>query len=293
MAIRTILAPLSGGAASEGAIETACRLAKRFGAHLEALHMRVDPREALPLLGQSISSPVASELIELATLESTENARRARAAFDAAVERHGLPLRAVPLGSTERTREGGSASWREETGYAAAFIPRRARIFDLVVLGQSGRVSDRPHSNTLEETLLRGGRPVLVAPMRPALPIGEIVAIAWNHSLEAARAVAAAMPLLSEAKEVHLLLASREGEQPSAGDLAEYLAWHGIRSAAHVIDLVPGLGAGELLLEAARDHGADLLVMGGYGHAPWREMIFGGTTRQIVGNSRLPLLLAH
>ena len=64
-------------------------------------------------------------------------------------------------------------------------------------------------------------------------------------------------------------------------------------SRAHRIRPVKGVGTGELVLAEARDHGADLLVMGGYGHSPWREMIFGGATRQVVSTASLPILLAH
>ena len=64
MVIRTILVALSGGKASEGAAETACRLAVKFDAHLEALHVRADPREILPDLGMDIAVPVATELID-------------------------------------------------------------------------------------------------------------------------------------------------------------------------------------------------------------------------------------
>ena len=70
MAIRTILVPLSGGAATDGAIETACRLAHRFGAHIEALHVRADPRETLAPLGAEITASVADEMIRLAAQES-------------------------------------------------------------------------------------------------------------------------------------------------------------------------------------------------------------------------------
>jgi len=50
---------------------------------------------------------------------------------------------------------------------------------------------------------------------------------------------------------------------------------------------------GEQLLAGAREDGADLLVMGGYGHTPWRELLFGGATRAVVGTSLLPVLLSH
>src|SRR5437870_342562 len=127
MSIRAILVPLSGGTSSEGAIETACALALRFGAHIEALHVRADPTEALPLLGQDISTPVAAELIELAQRESEENAAKARAAFDAAVARHSLPARDKPVGVGQAATSGASVSWREEVGHAPTIAPRRAR----------------------------------------------------------------------------------------------------------------------------------------------------------------------
>ena len=293
MAIRAILAPLSGGPASEGTIETACRLAKRYGAHLEALHVRSDPRTAVTAIGPDMSTAIAAELIDQAAQESEERRGKAKAVFDAAVARHELPLRQHPIGLGQAAAGTASACWREEMGATHEVVPRRARVCDLVVLGQSGRVTDQPHTDTIEETLLNGGRPVLVAATRPMLPIGEVIAVAWNDSVEAARAVFAALPFLTQAKEVHLLTAGDRSATGAAVDLAQYLAWHGIGSSSHTIQPVTGITTGELLLEAARDQGADLLVMGGYGRAVWREMLFGGATRQIVATSRLPLLLAH
>jgi nucleotide-binding universal stress UspA family protein len=293
MSIRTILVPLSGGAATEGTIETACRLAQRFGAHLEVFHVRADPHDSLPLVAQDISAAVAAELIAIATRESEERAFKAKAAFDAAVLCHALPLRSKPLGMGQPAAGSPSVQWHEEIGDAASIIPRRARLNDLVVLGQSGRVVDKPSTDTPEETIVRGGRPVLLAPVRPAMPVGEVIAIAWNASAEAARAVAASLPFLYQAREIHILTASGGDEHAPDTELANYLAWHGIVGTAHGVRSLEGVGTGELLLAAARDYGADLLVMGGYGHAPWREMIFGGATRQIIGTSRLPILLAH
>src|SRR5216683_1060670 len=97
MAIRTILVPLSGGAATAGAIETACRLAQRFGAHLQALHVRPDRRDTLPMLGADISASVTADLIAMAQRESEANAAKAKAAFDAAIAHHALPERQKPL----------------------------------------------------------------------------------------------------------------------------------------------------------------------------------------------------
>ncbi len=293
MAIRTILAPLSGGASNEGAIDTACRLASRFTAHLDALHVRGDANAALPLLGQDMATPVAAELIEMAERESAANALRAKAAFDAAIAHHGFVLRDEPPGKGQPHRDGASASWREESGDAPTIVARRARFSDLVVLGQSGRVVDQPSSDTLEKTIVQGGRPVLLAPARPQTRLGEIVAIAWNASPEAARAVAGALPFLAEAREVHTLSLGGKDEILAEAELVRYLGWHDVAARTHRVAPIKGVKTGEALLAAAREKGADLLVMGGYGHAPWREMIFGGATADIVGSSRLPILLSH
>jgi nucleotide-binding universal stress UspA family protein len=294
MAIRVILAPLSGGPASEGTIETACRLAKRYGAHLEALHARPDPTTALSVMSPNAVAAIGAQLIEEAARAGEERRDKAKAEFEAAIARHELPLRQRPLSLGQAAAGAATACWREEIGdYAWEAVPRRARVSDLVVLGRSGRVTDQPHTDTLETTLLKGGHPVLIAATGPILPVGEVVAVAWNDSVEAARAVTAALPFLTQAKEVHLLTAGEPGETAAAVDLAEYLAWHGVASSSHAIPPVTGIPTGELLLGVARDQGADLLVMGGYGRAIWREVLFGGATRQIIAACRLPLLLTH
>jgi nucleotide-binding universal stress UspA family protein len=293
MTIRTILVPLSGGAASEGAADTACRLALQFAAHLEALHVRPDPAETVALLGADSMMPVTTEMMDLAAREGERAEKKAQAIFEAAVARHAIAMREAPGEPGAATAAGASAFWRDEMGHAAEIVARRARVFDLVVLGQSGRVTDKAYSDTLEAAVRGGGRPVLLAPMRPGELLGKVIAIAWNGSVEAARAVAAAMPFLANARDIHVLTAKDADEPPGAADLSNYLAWHGLRAATHLVHPVDGVGTGALVLSAARDLGADLLVMGGYGRAPWWQMIFGGTTREVVGVSRLPLLLAH
>ena len=186
----------------------------------------------------------------------------------------------------------GTAAWREEIGSAEALVPRRARLFDLVVMGRSERVIDQPFTDVLEDTLLNAGRPVLIAPAHAPTELGATVAIAWNGSAECARAVAGAMPLILRARAVHVLTAgdTAAAEGPA---LVKALAWHGIPATAKSIAPMSGVGVGQQVLAAAREENADLLVMGGYGKAPWREMLLGGTTRQVIGTSMLPTLIAH
>ena len=291
MEMRTILAAISGGSASFGTLDLACRLALRFGGHLEAFHVQVDPQDVAVVAADPFGASAVGLLVDEVSRASARDLARSRCFFDDAVRRHGLAVcpSSPPGGSDRWLLEHASASWREEIGYSARAIANRARLFDLLVLGRSGRVVDEPHSESIEEALLTSGRPVLIAPAEPPNVLGETIAIAWNDSPECAKALAAAMPLLARAREVHVLSVG----QTSAGDLVRHLGWYNIQASAQAVYPVKGVGAGELVLAAARDHQADLLVMGGYGHGPWRELLFGGATREVVGTSLLPLLLAH
>jgi len=294
MTYRTIFVAASGGSASQGALDLACRLARRFEGHVEGFHTRADPRDAVLAYGDGFGSPVVGDLMERTAQEVAETAARAKQQFDKAIGEHGLPLKTEPpaLKPGETVALEASASWREETGFAGELIPRRARLFDLVVLGRSDRVIDQPHTDVLEDTVMRCGRPVLLAPAEMPRELGQSIAIAWNAWAEAARAVAGALPFLRHAKSVRVLTigAADTADGPA---LVKALAWRGIASTARHIAPVHGAGVGEQLLAGARDDSADLLVMGGYGKAPWREMLLGGATRQVVGTSLLPILIAH
>jgi nucleotide-binding universal stress UspA family protein len=294
MAIQTILYAASGGSAGQGAAELACRLARRFEAHVEGFHVRADPRQAAVAFGDGFGSPVVGDMIERAAQEEADAAVRAKQQFDQAIAVHNLPLRAEPPAPkpTGAVSPQASADWREEMGFAGDLVPQRARLFDLVVLGRSDRVVDRPHTDVLEDTLMNCGRPVLLAPAAPPKELGVSIAIAWNGSAEAARAVAGALPFLRQAKAVTVLSAgAADGSMGVA--LVQALAWRGIAATARHPAPVHGVAVAQQLLSSAREDNADMLVMGGYGKAPWREMLLGGTTREVVATSLLPILIAH
>lgn len=291
MDMRTILAAVSGGAASSGVVELACRLAHRFDSHLEVLHARPDPSEMVAATADGFATSLSGDILEQVMQDAADMAAGARRIFDAAVARHALPLREAPppLGTDPALLRQASACWREAAGYGPTTVAQRARLFDLLILGRSGRVVDQPYGDAIEQALLASGRPVLIAPADAPKLLGETIALAWNDSPESARALAGAMSFLRRAQAVHVLSIGETG----AGELARQLGWYGVRATADAIDPVQHVGPGELLLAAARDRGADLLVMGGFGHAPWRELLFGGATRQVIATSLLPLLLSH
>ncbi|MGH7000678.1 MAG: universal stress protein [Stellaceae bacterium] len=281
----TILAATSGGTASGGTVEIACRLARRFDAHVEGFHVLSDPRQFIVAAGFDL--PVAGDLLDQMVEDSRQLAARAKAEFEQAATRNHLPVGGAPKANAP------SAGWRQETAYAATALADRARFFDLVVLGRSERVVDQPYTNAVEQTLMHSGRPVLLAPAKPPASIGETIAVGWDGSVSAVHALAGALTLLSCARRVVAITIGKANGAASGDAVVEYLSWHGISAIHRQVLPVAGVGTGELLLASAHEEDADLLVMGGYGHAPWREAFFGGATRQIVGSSLLPVLLAH
>jgi nucleotide-binding universal stress UspA family protein len=145
---------------------------------------------------------------------------------------------------------------------------------------------------------LASGRPILVVPYAGRFEtVGRCVLIAWNVSREAARAVADAMPLLAAADVVTVLAVDPppgpggDGDLPGA-DIALHLGRHGVEAQIErtVSADVP---IGEVLLSRAADLGADLLVMGAYGHSRTRELLLGGATRSILASMTIPVLMSH
>jgi nucleotide-binding universal stress UspA family protein len=291
MTFKTILAAASGGGASDGTVELAARFARRFGAHLEAFHAKPDPRDLFTYSTDSFGTSMSGDFVDRFIKDSDSIAAKTKASFDATIARHQIAVGAAPsLGLPEKIAA--SAVWREEVGYAPTLVARRARFFDLVVLGRSDRVVDQPHTDVVEQTLLHSGRPVLVAPSQPPEDIGDNVAIGWNGSAEATRALTASLPFLASARSVSIITIG-DRHQGSAAALVEYLGWYSVAAKHRHLPSVEHAGVGQQLLSAAHEDGANLLVMGGYGHVPWREFLFGGATRDVVGVSLMPLLLTH
>jgi nucleotide-binding universal stress UspA family protein len=170
------------------------------------------------------------------------------------------------------------------------------RLHDLTVLPVPR--SDVLGGSELETVIFGTGRPTLLLPTGPGnntLQSLDRVVVAWDYSRQAARAMADAMPILSQAKEVHILSVSGEKRIRTtsvAGDLEKYLATHKVNYVMDHIALKEG-GIGNGIMTHAMDIHADLLVMGAYGHSRLREFILGGATQAILADTRLPVLLSH
>lgn len=288
MSIRIVLTPVFGGAADAGALAAGLGIARRFQAHLSALFVRIDPIDAIPIVGEGVSPAVIDQLTEAAAAEIDRQRAAATATFEAACRAAGIPI-------AERAPDlrGPSAVWREEIGRRDEVVPRRARVCDLVVFGRAQDDASPDRAAVLEATLFGAGRPLLLVPSEPPAEIGERVVIAWNDGAEAARAVAGALPFLDSAKAVHVLTAGTRRTAPEVGqDLVGYLQWRGIAADCEQVASTNGPVA-EALLQAAAGIGADLLVMGGYGRTRLSELVLGGVTRHVLSHPTIPVLMAH
>jgi len=284
---RTILAAVSGGSAADGAVELAGRLAGEFGASLEGFHIQIDPVQIIATsFDGAVSMPLPTGWIDDLTHEAVATAAKARSSFLAAAERHQIPATDVsPLVPAR-------AIWRMEIGDASSLLAARARFFDLIVLGRSERVAGNPHSDAIERVVCYSGRPVLIAPKAPPATLAEKIAICWNGSPQSVRAVSAAMPLLARAGTTKIFTIDAD-EEMDVASLRRYLEGHAVSAEHRSLRSDRKVDLGDRLIEAANDAGTDLLVLGGYGHMPWRETLFGGATRSVLRSSLFPILLAH
>lgn len=183
-------------------------------------------------------------------------------------------------------------TWHAEPGHARQLVARYGRSCDMIVLRQP-REDDWDENEALTGALFGSGRPVIVLPSEGKHPQTiERILIAWDDSVEAARAVCAALPLLRRAAQVHVCsFTGMAGSVPELGLLHRFLQAHGIDP---VMDVDPGAGSAvtRLLAECHR-RDSDMLVMGAYSRQQAERLDFGGVSRFMIFHAPLPLLLCH
>ena len=288
MAYVKILAPLTGSASDATVLAGAFAAAAPFKAHVVALFVRPDPAEAMPFFGEGVSGAMAQEIVDTAKEAADKASNDARTALAAAAKDAG----AVVIDRPEQ-RDTVSISFREVQGNFADRVTLAGRLSDLVVFGPL-KQSDRPGmAEAFEATLLETGRPVVLTAQAATKNFARRIAIGWDGSGACARALIAAMPYLARAAAIELLTIRKPNiECESCDEARDYLALHGLGCRERMID-AGSRGIGEVLLEAASQGGADLLVLGGYGHKSLLQMFTGGVTKHVVAHAELPLFLVH
>ena len=281
MTLGKIVIPIRGDGKGNNVLAHAATLARRYGAHVEAVHCRPRPDDMLPY-GVPVPAFLKKQIAESAKGLADEEEKTLRAEFSEL-----LP----PLGLTEGTGPL-QAAWREAPGKQIDVIKTHGRLADLIVVAKPDR--DRNlGANTLRAALFNTGRPVMMCPMRDDHPetLGEHVTIAWNGSIEASRAVAMTIDIIQSADKVTVLTAGEETHGATSEDLLGYLAARGINAALKRFK--PQRSIGESLLELSKSCGADTLIMGAYHDSHERETVFGGNTQTVVDNAMMPVIMVH
>lgn len=287
MPIRTVLVSAGGTKESKTLLESAFRFTRNLDAHLTVLHVRADPRETIPLLGEGMSVGMIDDMTRLAEEECNNRVSRARTQFDDCVAEMSVPVDDNP-GSN-----GFTASWIEANGREDEVVAQFGRLADLTLVSRPDVNAEVGHTLVLNAALFDSGRPALVVPPGGINEIGKKIVISWNGSAQSARAVSSALPILREADEVSIFtIESPRATAVSSAGMTDYMAYHGIKCSVHTLT-GSGASVGEALLKEVNSIGADLVVMGAYTHSRMRQLILGGVTRHVLEQSTVPLFMAH
>jgi nucleotide-binding universal stress UspA family protein len=283
--IKHVLACVDGTENDRSVLDHALQVAQRLDSHIDVLHVRFDADGATtdPERKRHADRFFSTPLMAIAA----DTAHRARAHFDAWHERSKLPLR-----DSATAVRGPSACWREIVGYESEIVAQLGRLSDLIVIARPNQHSTIVSVMALETALFETGRPVLMVPDRPAANLFYRPLVAWNGSIEAARALAFALPLLAECDgPIDVFIAPERKHATDTGELLRYLSWHGIAADRTSAGDTHDVGVSLLAQASARQAG--LVVMGAYTHGHFRQFVFGGATRHVMQHAATPVLLAH
>ncbi len=278
MAFKSILVVLRVGQAHED-LETAIALALESNLHLSLVVVMI-----------SSPPPIFDRPSTLPVLWVEARAKQARQ-----LEAYVSELEAL-LPRTELSYD--LQGLHVESALAAERLSERALHADLTMIGADLHQDLDLHGVAIDGCLFRSARPILFshAPARNSLK-PRTVLLAWDSSLEAALAARATIDIMASAKNVHVTLVdptaigSASGREPGA-EIAIYLARHGVNV---IVDRLPSMGrpVADVLKLHARDIGADMIVMGAYGHSRLRERLFGGVTKSMIEQCDVPVLMMH
>lgn len=278
MSYKTILVYLSDTRRAEAILEPAVQLASQHSSHLIGMHVYAGvPAPPIPL-------PYGADVVKAVAAAQQKETEDIAGIF-----------------SRLTANQPFVAEWRAEKGPhvdPVAVVMDHCRSADLIVAGQTDPDWETsPLLDAAEHLAVGSGRPVLVVPYVGRYPqIGRNVVIAWKAGRESARAVFDALPILKQAEQVQILEVNEGGSRRSGvapdSSIAVALARHGIKPTVRTSP-AGDISVGDEILSRLADMGADLLVMGAYGHARMRELVFGGVTRHIAKHMTVPTLFSH
>jgi nucleotide-binding universal stress UspA family protein len=270
---KSILAISEGGPEAAMSFRLAAMIASMFGGTVDAVHFsETHPGDA------DIAAQAMPFLKRVTDDRLNARARESERAFKEL-------LASLP----GATFTGGHGVTRDQ-------LVTMGRFANLLLLGRPGTDAEHIAPETVRVALYDCARPVVIAPPNPnPAPISSVV-VAWNGSVQAARAAGFALPFLQKARTVTILVAGAAPDEVGTPHLLRTLGRHGVAAMVETMDhdAVSGRARGDGLLDYAHDRGANLLVMGAYGHGGVTNLLgLGGATARVIAACPIPLLLAH
>jgi nucleotide-binding universal stress UspA family protein len=265
-----IMVPMAGTPDDGLALAAGRLVAEAFDAELAAIHAPADIADLMPWMGEGFMGGV-----QISAIDSLK---------DAAAEGERAVREACAAGGYGKTRVTSLKSpvW--------AGLAMESRLSDVVVFSQQAAGGRGPLAEAFQQIVADEQRPVIVA--REGLRVDGAVAIAWDGGKEASRAVRTALPLLQKASGVVILGAPEASSRSfDPARMRDFLAARGVSASTEVVG--GSDDAAQLLLAAAREAGAAVLVAGAFGHTRLREYIFGGATRSLLNSEGPSLFLSH
>lgn len=264
--IKNMIVHLDSAPRALDRLDIAIDLAKRFDARLVGVYGEVD-----------------SSLLRSAEEETKAAYAKLKETFEARVAESGVRgvMRSLVHGNHHQVNQ---------------IVIDATRRADLCIVGQSDREAkdSRAPSDLVEQVVVNAGRPVLVIPYVGEIKsVGRRTLIAWNGGRESARAANDAIPLMKDGDKAVVMAMNPQGMPPLDGSgLCDHLSCHGIDAEREILE-VRDIGVADYVLSHCTDMGADLLVMGAFGHYGFPHMLRGGVTRDLLSQMTVPVLLSH
>lgn len=279
--MKDILVHLDDSEVCSHRIRTAISLATKHDAHVVGMALKIKSTIA-DYIGEAL--PSGFQEAQRQAVEASAN--KALARFEAAAQD-------AAISYSLDTIENSAAK-------APSALAFHARHCDLTILGQTNLDLDGASFNTalMEAALFESGRPIYLVPYvgKKIAPVKTAV-IAWDGGAKSARTVNFSIPLLQDRQEVIVLVINADQREGAHGlkpgdDIAVHLARYGIKAKVER-ETVTDIDIDKAILNFLADSGADLLVMGAYGHSRIREKAFGGVTHNILKEMTAPVLMSN
>ena len=279
MAYRNILVQVDTKSGSKARVETAAATAARFKSSLTGMFLKsaTIPSHVIGQGDVALPAEAVQRIGDERAQKSAEKALAAKALFDKA-----------------SAGVAGGTDWLEFDGDSDEDIISCSRQYDLNIFPPVAAVEHSRNTINAEQIGMGSGGPVLVLPAGGYKPnLGRKILVAWKDTRESARALRDAWPFLREADEVHFVVVSRTAKKTLSDGMKRNLAAHDCKSVKLIVDRNDDGSTGEIIRRHIDLIGADMMVLGLYGHARVAEFVLGGVSRDILTSLPTPLLISH